>query len=909
MQHLSFKILVFLFALKSFTAGATIPVLPEDFHGVNTEKYISSLIEDEDYVPSMLQTGGIMFELGKYYNDKYPAGEIFDEDFEDTLIEDLRRFFPDENNSELRERLSLLRSSVKLYRSGMKAYDEYVSQKIAPAVERKVHSPKDYDQPDEFSYISVPEGEFAKIYNFKKFLSYSSDPKEREAIHKYERESADELSIFDKIDYMYQRFEWKKFPEYGITKKNPLLSDLGIGAWQKGKNADARLLSPQTYTENKEKLYVGVHLITRLGYFILANNLDEKRHKPYISLTGSENIKNYEVLYPISLQSRDSYYVQKYYGDFIIPIEINLNDTNNPLKINATIDLWTCDSNIDCSEEKFEVALDLAPKGKDFLPNGFENFFNMSMQTVPEETSPEFSLKKAVVDIDGKKQALRLEFKTEKKVRNFKVFVEQVDGYAKFEAPLLSVRDGIIYARLNQLAGADYVDLKNKNFIISAELNHKTSLRSTVVAKESSPFDAQQQKLSVGILLLAFIGGVILNFMPCVFPVLSLKILALSRTPPRKRKNLKKALRQTVCGILFGFALIILLLCLAKYLGNTLGWGMQFQNMEFLVMMVFVIAVFIIILPYLDFDNLYRHTINIPLKSLNYGIGFLTVMMATPCTGPYMATAVGFALSGTYLDLILTLSALALGLCTPYIIILFLPKPDELFPKSGEWLNILKLAMSFLLYATLVWFLFLIWKQTNRQIPLILIASIFLFMFCFKFYLRLLDYLGKIIDEQVNEKSLQKAKNIASAVMIIIFFALLVLNITQASSAYNKMREHNLATRLTGINKNLIAEKLAEGKSVLLEIKADWCLTCQYNGAVVLTDSTLENWKKLYNLELMTVDWTDYNRDVLDFMEKYGRKGLPFYVLFTPILRDGIVLPEMFSADDVTAMLINSYQP
>ena len=401
-------------------------------------------------------------------------------------------------------------------------------------------------------------------------------------------------------------------------------------------------------------------------------------------------------------------------------------------------------------------------------------------------------------------------------------------------------------------------------------------------------------------------GGLILNFMPCVFPVLALKIMALSRAPSRKRKTIKRALIHTILGIWSGFALIIFGLCIAKYAGESLGWGMQFQNMGFLVAMVFIIAVFIIILPYLNLDRLYRYTLTISTKWLNYGIGFLTVLLATPCTGPYMATSIGFALTGTYTDLIIILSALALGLSSPYILILSLKKPEDLFPQAGDWLYIVQLLMNLLLYSTLFWLTFLIWRQTNWQTPMILLISLLFFMLSFKFYLVLMEHITNIIDEEFSETILAKIKKIFSGIILIVFALLLALNINQAQKAYTAKQQTNASESLKNINKELIMKKLSEGKSILLEIKADWCLTCQYNQALILTDLNLENWRNNYNLELISIDWSTFNEDVLAFMEKYGRKGLPFYVLFTPILRDGIVLPELFSADDLTAMLINA---
>lgn len=714
------------------------------------------------------------------------------------------------------------------------------------------------------------------------------------------------MSIFDKIDYMYKKIDFKKLPSYGRGEKNPLLSDLGVGEWKEGKNIEARLLSPEIYTEKKQKIYIGVHIVTKLGKFVLANNLNPFLRKPLITVDTSGNISDYKVLYPIPLQSNPAAFAHKYFSDFIIPLELELKDPKEAADINVNLALVTCGADMNCEPDNLDLKLNLQSSGREFLPNGFENFFNMAMQTVPLEQSDDFELKKLVVDENNSEQSLRLEFSTNKNVKTFKVFIEQEDGYTRFDAPLISVRDGIIYARFNLMPGQENVDLRNKKFIVSAELNGKVPVRGVYEAKESSMFDAQKTTISLGIILLAFFGGLILNFMPCVFPVLSLKIIALSRTPARKRKSLKRAIRQTIWGIWGGFAIMTLFLCGAKYLGHSLGWGMQFQNMGFLVAMTFVIAVFIIVLPYLDFDRVYKHTIIIPSKWLNTSIGFLTVLLATPCTGPYMATAVGFALSGSYFDIAIIMTALALGLSFPYFLLLCLSKPDQLLPNSGDWLNILHFLMSILLYLTLAWFALLIWRQTGWLTLTFLLLSIIVFMFCFRFYLRLTDYFGRIIDEAVSEKALNRAKAITSVFMLLIFGVLLFFNIHYAQKEYTEKLKINATERVTGIDKELIARKLAEGKNVLLEIKADWCLTCQYNQTLVLTDLNMENWQNNYNLEIITVDWTDFNKDVLDFMEKYGRKGLPFYILFTPMWRDGIVLPELFTSDDLSNMLLSA---
>ena len=162
-----------------------------------------------------------------------------------------------------------------------------------------------------------------------------------------------------------------------------------------------------------------------------------------------------------------------------------------------------------------------------------------------------------------------------------------------------------------------------------------------------------------------------------------------------------------------------------------------------------------------------------------------------------------------------------------------------------------------------------------------------------------------VFDESIPLKAILKSRKIAALSLI----AYLVINVTLLCYYAEKAHFANLVqyseTRPTLIDKRLIAQKLAEGKSVLLEIGADWCLTCHYNNVMTLNKQNLKYWQETYNLDFVQVDWTNYNQDILNFMAKYGRKGLPFYILYTPLLRDGLVMPEIFSAQDFENIIRN----
>ena len=142
--------------------------------------------------------------------------------------------------------------------------------------------------------------------------------------------------------------------------------------------------------------------------------------------------------------------------------------------------------------------------------------------------------------------------------------------------------------------------------------------------------------------------------------------------------------------------------------------------------------------------------------------------------------------------------------------------------------------------------------------------------------------------------------------MLAVFVLCTIICTKMAHTSYQINYEKNMQNRLTFLDKNLIEKYLNDGHPVLVEISADWCLTCHVNKFFVFNKTNMEHWKKSYNLEFLRVDWTNYNKDILEYMERFGRKGLPFYILYTPFIREGMVLPEIFEESDLSQILQNS---
>ena len=904
MKHLFFYI-VFIFSIFKSAFASDSFVLPNDFNGINTLEYLTRIQEDEDYEhhtpPSTIRKFFILYELGKYFNDKYPNNEIF----EDSIFPEIEKMFPHDDEEKILQKVRLLRNGVGIYRTGKKIIDNYISNKIAPPQYKKVKSYDDYDHPNEVSYIKPEEGKFVKVYNFKRFLTYSNNPEERKAILDFERENNEEISPIDKIDITLKKLDIKKIPFYGYTYENPLLSKLGTTQFSELNDISIRLLSKRTYIDNKEELDIGINIKTKNNTFIVANNVSEKLQKPQISLQNSTNVEKYQISYPIPQNSISNQHIHKYYGDILIPLKIKISDTKTAANIKTDIKLSICNNNLNCYTEIINLELPIDPKGKEFLSNGYENFIQTSIDKLPRSELDELKLTKFVIDENNDQQSLRLEFKTTENIESFKIFIENKDEYSMFSAPLINIKDNKAYVRFIPIITDINHDYLDNNFIITASLNNRYNLRTEQKAVYSNIFDIEKPTLNLGIIFFAFLGGLILNLMPCVFPVLSLKIISLSHANITKSKYLKKSLFMTFIGIFSGFSIIIIFSLIAKYLGTSLGWGMQFQNMGFLVFMTFTLSVLLSIFPQINFASIQQKIINKPNNKYNFLIGNLIVLLSTPCTGPYLATAIGFALAGSYTDIIIILYGVALGLAFPYILAYSLKEPQTLFPKPGPWLNKIQLLMKIMLYLTIIWFLSLILGQTNWICITKLLGIILIFVILFNLYIKFLNYLDGVLDEKYTLEHIETARKKSTLLILGLFIISLTYSITITNKAYKINQHENMKNKVISINEDLIKEKLNEDKSVLLEIGADWCMTCHYNKTFALNKYNLKNLETRYNLELIKVDWTNYNKEVLDFMEKYGRKGLPFYILYTPIIREGVVLPEVFTNKELDKIIFS----
>lgn len=344
------------------------------------------------------------------------------------------------------------------------------------------------------------------------------------------------------------------------------------------------------------------------------------------------------------------------------------------------------------------------------------------------------------------------------------------------------------------------------------------------------------------ILLIALLGGLILNVMPCVLPVLVLKLTGVLESAGRARAHLRGAFLATAAGIVTSFVVLALGLIAVKAGGATIGWGIQFQQPVFLGLMALICVLFaaniwgLFAIPMPAFVGNLSLAGDARLGS-NYAKSFFTgvlaTALATPCSAPFVGTATGFALARGPAEILAIFLALGLGLAAPYLAIAAAPGLVRLLPRPGPWMRWLKLLLGATLLGTALW-------------------------------------LGSIIAVQTG------------------------LLATRAEGERIAWRAFDEAA---------IGQEVAAGRTVFVDVTADWCLTCQANKKLVLDQDPVAARLQGAGIVAMKADWTNPDPAIAAFLARHGRYGIPFNMVYGPRAPQGIALPELLTDEAVLGAL------
>lgn len=422
-----------------------------------------------------------------------------------------------------------------------------------------------------------------------------------------------------------------------------------------------------------------------------------------------------------------------------------------------------------------------------------------------------------------------------------------------------------------------------------------------VIARSAKGAAKQSQSTSFSLWLaiaFAFTGGLFLNLMPCVLPVLSLKILGFIKQGGEDPKAVR------IHGFLFGFGVLVSFWALSLALlalragGRQIGWGFQLQSSAFvaaLSALFFLLA--LNLFGMFEWGSFFARAGEVTSQTKGYLnsflSGFLATIIATPCTAPFMGAALGFGLTQPPWVSFLIFTSLALGMALPYLLLSLNPALLKFVPKPGAWMITFKKIMALPLLATTIWLAWVLHVQIGNWIFLVLPASL-LFLFVAA------RNLGQNIALETTQEKITRL--IAFALIALGFiWATVSAAWSEAIFAETPMLSTNQAVASAGISwehfsGERLAELRAEGKPVFVDFTAAWCLTCQVNERLVLNSKNVQNRFRELGVTMLKADWTRRDENITRAIQGYGRSGVPLYVLYYPKDEKPVVLPEVLTS-------------
>lgn len=394
-------------------------------------------------------------------------------------------------------------------------------------------------------------------------------------------------------------------------------------------------------------------------------------------------------------------------------------------------------------------------------------------------------------------------------------------------------------------------------------------------------------------LFIALLGGLILNFMPCVLPVLSLKVMSLVKQSKKNHgSHAKQGFFITGLGILASFLLLALITIILKESGQAFGWGIHFQNPHFLLFVFLVLVafaaslcgIFEIDLPSGLGTWLIGHEGKGKIKDFLSGV--FATLLATPCSAPFVGTALSFALARNSADIFLIFFCLGLGFASPYFLVASLPERYIFLPKPGVWMVWVQTILGAFLAATAIW---IGWILTFHLPLWTLILSTCLALTGLSlFWIK------------HHKKPNLKAWAFATPLFLMAWSLSWVIPVEPASDPSEKFGSASPTLDIwQPFEPDAISALTKQGKIVFVDATAEWCVTCAVNKKLVMNDPHITTLLARSDVVAMRADWTRQDPRITKFLQAYGRYGIPFNIVFGPKVPEGIPLPEILSIDAV----------
>ena len=586
-----------------------------------------------------------------------------------------------------------------------------------------------------------------------------------------------------------------------------------------------------------------------------------------------------------------------YKGDYAILVNLTLSDKvrPGPLPISVKSEWLSCTDEI-CVPEQDELSITLQVVARD-AAGSLDKRFDGFRAALPRPLGSE-----ATFSVSNDKFRLSVPLPAGVDIDEPYFFVKE-DGIVDYGAPQKFSRDG---DRLILETGArgDELDTISGILKIADHTGFLFTATKGEVAMTGLPLasdGAKEEGGNASLLFLALggalLGGLLLNLMPCVFPILSLKAMSLAKAGGSESVVRRDALAYTAGVVLVATALGAILLGL-RASGAAVGWAFQLQDPRIIfVLLALVTAIGLNLaglfeLPNINFGNKLTRKDG---AAGSFWTGALAAFVATPCTGPFMAAALGATIVLPPIAALVIFAGLGVGLALPFLLIAFVPAIRSRLPKPGPWLDGFRKAMAIPMFLTAIGLIWLLGRQIGTDslgLSLVFLLAVTLILWWFGG--------GQI-------KGLSRGALTGAAMAAAIVGGILALPGEEAMSSQKLANTSSATLPSEPFSETRLSELRASGQPVFAYFTADWCITCKANEAAAIQRTETAEMFKAANVAVLMGDWTRPDPDISRFLEKHGRAGVPLYIYYAPGA-EPVVLPQILTVATLTDLVNGSVQ-
>ena len=624
-------------------------------------------------------------------------------------------------------------------------------------------------------------------------------------------------------------------------------------------HADVSLVKSEQSVSKDGEIFIGIRMDMQTHWHTYWKNPGDSGGPLKVIWDLPKNIEVSDVYWPAPELIPYPPLMTYGYEDFVIfPFKLKFPENEIPSYINADIDFLICD--------------DICVPERAIINTSFDGLMNDERLDNWLTDIPSITLPVLANQVDN---YLELRFSYNDDIKNIYFYIEEKDIllYASQQNLVKEENNWLLKIQLedsgsliNNFHGV--LSINDTNFLVDAEIQSESSSGNDNI----SVFQA---------ILFAFIGGLILNLMPCVFPIISLKVLSFVSMGGESKNKIRKHSLSFCAGVVISFVLIAVALIGLKESGVFVGWGFQLQSPAIvgsLSILMFLIG--IVLLMDINIGSSLTRLGSVGSGDDSYYGSFLTgvlaVVVASPCTAPFMGAAIGYALIQPSLVTIPIFLSLGLGFAAPYLMLSIKPELISSMPRPGKWMETLKEFFAFPMFATSVWLLWVFSLQTNTDALINLLVS-----------LLIISMLIWIISKA--QKSNQKNFLILLIILVIGYQISAIANLTDNKD------QMNTNANLVNWDKDTEKDFKLANQAYLINFTAAWCITCQANDKIALSRPKVKSYLRDNDIEYIVADWTNRDKEILSVLNTYGRSGVPLYVYWKPGMQESKLLPAILT--------------